>query len=66
MNDATANDLPRDFSFLEMTHKLGKYRFYGRGCWEKLYSEDGWLPINGIYIPADLIKIAADHCAPRA
>jgi hypothetical protein len=37
------------------------YRFYGRGQWEILECRK-WKPINGIYIPARVLEIAAAQC----
>lgn len=43
------------------------YRFYGQGRWKvldkgKSIADETWLPINAIYIPADLLSVAAKDC----
>jgi hypothetical protein len=37
------------------------YRFYGYGEWD-VDDGRGFGPINGIYVPADVLKIAAEQC----
>lgn len=37
------------------------YRFYGWGKWDVDYGK-GFEPINGIYVPGDVLKIAAENC----
>jgi hypothetical protein len=37
------------------------YRFYGQGKWEIKRQDDVWRPINGILVPAEALKIAAEH-----
>ena len=37
------------------------YRYYGLGRWET--KRDGeWRPINGIYVPGQVLKVAALYC----
>jgi len=37
------------------------FRFYGYGEWDVDYGS-GFEPINGIYVPAEALKIAAAQC----
>lgn len=39
------------------------YRFYGLGVWKEK-RDTQWEPINGILIPAEVLKIAAQYCEP--
>lgn len=40
------------------------YRFFGRGEWLVNHG-GGFQPINGIYVPADVLRIAAEQCEQR-
>lgn len=41
------------------------YRFFGFGEWDVNYGR-GFEPINGIYVPAEALKIAAAYRACRS
>jgi hypothetical protein len=46
--------------FIEIKDAKAIYRFYGFGKWDVNYGEK-WEPINGIYVPGDVLKVAADE-----
>lgn len=57
--------MPRPFIEIEAKVKKDKilYRFFGRGEW-KVQVGEKWKPVNGVHIPAEVLRIAADHCNP--
>lgn len=44
--------------------EIGKnaYRFFGRGEWKKL-DDRQWRTVNAIYIPGEVLRIAASQCS---
>lgn len=50
---------------VEITNGAAKYRFYGLGAW--CVSTNGgqdWHPVNAIYVPAKVMRVAAEQCMP--
>ena len=54
----------KHFVQIEITEKkvTTAYRFYGRGEWKKRDNRS-WRPINAIYIPAEVLSVAAAQCS---
>ena len=38
------------------------YRFYGQGVW-KVKNGKEWRPINAIFVPAQVLQVAAAQCS---
>jgi hypothetical protein len=51
--------------FVEIMVGRAAYRFYGRGEWEISVVPDSWHPINAIYIPSEVLRVAALQWAQR-
>ncbi len=51
------------FVEIEAVRKKTKtvYRFYGRGVW-KICDGDKWRTIDGMYVPARVLQVAAAQC----
>lgn len=53
--------------FVEIEYQREKtkviYRFFGLGEW-KVKDGRRWRTVNGIYVPGDVLSVAASYCSP--